>query len=269
MGTAVSRISHGWRSRRALALLLEILVPVALVAAWWAWASRGSHPYFPPVPTILRTLAHDWFPTDLRSELLPSLVRLGFGYTISVGVGIGVGVVLGSSRVARACASPFVEFLRSIPPPVLIPLAIVLFGLGNITSVTIIIFATVWPVLLNTMDGVAGVDPTLTDTARVYHLPRRTVLVKLVLPAASPRIFAGARSSLAIGIIVMVVSEMLIGTSGIGFYILKAQQTFELPQMWAGMLLLGILGYLLNLGFEVVESRVLRWHRNARRLDQL
>jgi ABC-type nitrate/sulfonate/bicarbonate transport system permease component len=121
-----------------------------------------------------------------------------------------------------------------------------------------------WPVLLNTIDGVTGIDPTLRDTARVYGVKGPGLLRRIVLPAASPQIFAGMRTSLSLALILMVISEMVASTNGIGFFVLQSQRSFAIPEMWSGILLLGLLGYLLNVVFVLVERRVLAWHRGAR-----
>jgi ABC-type nitrate/sulfonate/bicarbonate transport system permease component len=121
----------------------------------------------------------------------------------------------------------------------------------------------VWPVLLNAIDGVRGIDPTLRETARVYRIPPLQTLLSVVLPAASPRIFAGMRTALSLALILMVISEMEASTNGIGFFILQSQRSFAIPDMWSGMLLLGLIGFAFNAGFVEVERRVLRWHRGA------
>jgi ABC-type nitrate/sulfonate/bicarbonate transport system permease component len=154
-----------------------------------------------------------------------------------------------------------VEFLRAIPPPALLPIAIVVLGVGNSMKVALIAGGCVWPILLNTIDGVAGVDPVLRDTAGAYRVTRRDRLVHVVLPAASPQIFAGIRLAVSLALILMVISEMVAGTNGIGHFILESQRTFDIPQMWSGILLLGILGYALNGVTVLIERRVLRWHR--------
>ncbi len=131
-------------------------------------------------------------------------------------------------------------------------------------KVFIIAFVCLWPVLLNTIDGVAGVDPTLRETARVYGIRARDRLLKLTLPSAAPQIFAGMRTSVSLALILMVISEMVASTNGIGYFVLESQRQFDITDMWSGILLLGILGYVLNAIFTLVERRVLRWHRGAR-----
>jgi ABC-type nitrate/sulfonate/bicarbonate transport system permease component len=138
---------------------------------------------------------------------------------------------------------------------------IVLFGLGVKMKVVLIATGAVWPVLLNTIDGVRSVEPLLLDMARAFRLGRWRRLRRIVLPSAGPQIFAGARTALAIAVIVMVVSEGVGGSGGIGYFLLNAQRNFQLTSMWGTIIALGILGYLLNVLFRIVEAVALRWHR--------
>jgi ABC-type nitrate/sulfonate/bicarbonate transport system permease component len=252
------------RTRRLLELALEIAVPIALVALIWAYTDSSDTFYYPPLGDVLEKFRATWLFDRFGSDVWPSLRRIALGYAIASGVGVGVGVALGSSRTLRRATAPIVEFLRSIPPPALIPFAIVVIGVGDDMKVFIIAFVCLWPVLLNTIDGINGIDPTLTDTARVYGISGRDRLLRMMLPAAAPQIFAGLRLSLSLALILMVISEMVASTNGIGYFVLQSQRSFAIPEMWSGILLLGILGYLFNLVFMVVERRVLAWHRGAR-----
>jgi ABC-type nitrate/sulfonate/bicarbonate transport system permease component len=189
---------------------------------------------------------------------------MAIGYGVAVVIAVLLGTALGSSRWLRRACSPIVEFLRSIPPPALLPFAIVVIGVGDDMKVFIIAFVCLWPVLLNTIDGIQGIDPTLREIARVYGVSGRDRLLRMTLPAASPQIFAGMRLSLSLAVILMVISEMVASTNGIGFFVLQSQRSFAIPEMWSGILLLGILGYVLNLVFVIIERKVLAWHRGAR-----
>ncbi len=206
-----------------------------------------------------------WLFGRLGSDAVPSLERMAAGYGLALLLGVGGGLLIGSSRPVRQLTDPVIEFLRALPPPVLIPLAILVFGIGPSMKVFVIAAGCVWPILLNTVDGVRGLDPTLVETARVYGIRRWDRLRAIVLPAASPRIFAGLRLALSLALILMVISEMEASTNGIGFFILQAQRSFSIPEMWSGILLLGLLGYAANGAFVLVERRVLRWHRGAMR----
>jgi ABC-type nitrate/sulfonate/bicarbonate transport system permease component len=248
---------------RRLGAVLEVLVPLALLGLWAAWSAGSDTFYYPPLTEILKTFEETWLFERVGSDVVPSLLRLGAGYLIAVVVAVLAGIPLGLTRTARRAASPIVEFLRAIPPPALLPPAIVVIGVGNSMKVLIIAFVCLWPVLLNTIDGIRGIDPTLNDTTRVYGVRGLTRLRLVVLPAAGPQIFAGMRTSLSLAVILMVISEMVASTNGIGFFVLQSQRSFAIPEMWSGILLLGILGYGLNLLFTAVERRVLAWHRGA------
>jgi ABC-type nitrate/sulfonate/bicarbonate transport system permease component len=244
---------------KRLAPALEVLVPLALLALWGVWSANSDTFYYPPLTEILETFNETWLFERVGSDVVPSLLRLAAGYGLAVVAAVGIGIPLGLNATARRAASPIVEFLRAIPPPALLPLAIVVIGVGNSMKVLIIAFVCLWPILLNTIDGIRGIDPTLNDTARVYGLPRIATL-----PAAAPQIFAGMRTSLSLAVIMMVISEMVASTNGIGFFVLQSQRSFAIPEMWSGIVLLGIVGYALNLLFTGVERRVLAWHRGAR-----
>jgi ABC-type nitrate/sulfonate/bicarbonate transport system permease component len=152
----------------------------------------------------------------------------------------------------------------AIPPPALLPAAIVAIGVGDSMKVFLIAFVCLWPILLNAIDGAAGLDPTLDDTMRAYRIGRPDQLLHVVIPAAGPQIFAGVRLAVSLALIMMVISEMVASTNGIGHFILYSQRTFAIPEMWSGILLLGILGYTLNALVAGAERRMLRWHRATR-----
>ena len=249
---------------RARYAALELAVPVALLVLWGVWSSGSDTYYFPPLTDILSTFADTWVFERVGSDVVPSLVRLGLGYAIACIVAVAAGLALGLSPALRRATDPMVQFLRAIPPPALLPFGILVLGVGTSMKVFIIAFVCLWPVLLNTIDGVAGVDPTLRETARVYGIGPRDRLLRVTLPSAAPQIFAGMRTSLSLALILMVISEMVASTNGIGYFVLQSQRSFAIPEMWSGILLLGILGYVLNAVFLLVERRVLRWHRGSR-----
>ena len=250
--------------RRAVYVSLEILVPVLAVAAW-AWTSSNStSPYFPPLRDILQAFKDTWLFRNVPTDAAPSLARMGAGYGIAVVVGIAAGMVLGLVPLAGRALGPLLEFVRAVPPPMLIPVAILVFGIGNSMKVFVIVAGCVWPILLNTIDGVRGVEPTMLEMSRSYGVSRLRSWGQVLLPAALPQIFSGLRAALSIALILMVISEMVASTNGIGFFVLNAQRTFAIPEMWSGIILLGLLGYSLNGLLVLVERRILRWHRGFR-----
>ncbi len=254
----------------------RFVVLAVLVALWQAAALAAGSIFFPPPLEILGRMQELWFSGPASSafltdavfdDVVPSLARMLAGWGIVVVLGVALGLVAGRSRAIAETIDPVVEFLRAMPAPALIPVFIILFGTDSAMRVSLIAFGSMWPVLLNTMDGARGVDPTLLATARSFGIPRRAQLTKIVLPAAAPKIFAGLRVSLGLALILMVVSELVASTNGIGHHIIQAQRVFALPDMWAGVLLLGVLGYGLNAVLVAVERRTLAWHRGARRRD--
>jgi ABC-type nitrate/sulfonate/bicarbonate transport system permease component len=252
------------RSERWLGTGLEFAVPMALLAIWGVASAGSDSFYFPPLTEILSAFADTWLFERVGSDVVPSLVRMGLGFVIAAVIAISLGLALGLSRRARLAADPIVEFLRAIPPPALLPFAILVIGVGNSMKVFIIAFVCIWPILLNVIDGVTGVDPTLRETSRVFGIGRREYVSRVMIPAASPQIFAGLRVSLSLALIMMVISEMVASTNGIGYFVVESQRTFAIPEMWSGIILLGLLGYALNAVFTVIERRMLRWHRGAK-----
>ncbi|WP_404818566.1 ABC transporter permease [Streptomyces triticiradicis] len=249
---------------RLLRALFVVAFPALLFVVWWFASDDSTDVYWPPLRTILRTFPDVWTRARLRADLLPSLLRLLAGYTSAAVVGIGLGTVVGSYRKVRAVCEPVLEFLRAVPPPVLVPVIMLFAGIGDTMKIVVIASGCVWPVLLNTIEGVRAVDSVMSETARSYGITGPARIRSVVLPAASPQIFAGLRQALSIGIILMVISEMFAASNGLGFTIVQFQRGFAIPDMWTGILVLGLLGFLLSVLFQLVERRVLGWYHGLR-----
>ncbi|MER5408694.1 ABC transporter permease subunit [Streptomyces sp. NPDC002769] len=245
-------------------VLFVVALPALLVAGWWLASDGSTDVYWPPLRTILRTFPDVWTGDRLRADLVPSVLRLLGGYAAAAVVGVLLGVVIGSYRRVRAFCEPVLEFLRAVPPPVLVPVIMLFAGIGDTMKVVVIASGCVWPVLLNTVEGVRAVDSVMAETARSYGVTGAARLRHVVLRAASPQIFAGLRQALSIGIILMVISEMFAATNGLGFTIVQFQRGFAIPDMWTGILVLGLLGLLLSVVFQFVERRVLGWYHGLR-----
>jgi ABC-type nitrate/sulfonate/bicarbonate transport system permease component len=250
------------RMLRRLAATLAL--PSLLVASWW-WASAGSTSfYLPPLRQILTVFPQVWTVDRLETDVLPSLARLAAGYLLAAVAGIGIGVVIGRRRVVRGIAEPGLEFFRAIPPPVLVPILMLFAGIGDQMKIIVIATGALWPILLNTVEGVRAADPVLVDTARSYRIGGLRRLRHLTLAAAGPQIFAGLRQAVSIAIILMVISEMFAANEGLGFAIIQFQRTFAVPEMWSGTILLGLIGFGLAWAFRLVERRVLFWYFGMR-----
>jgi ABC-type nitrate/sulfonate/bicarbonate transport system permease component len=252
-------------SYRAAKVAAEIAVPVAILVGWQLWTAHAHSAKFPRLSTILVEFRDMWLFSEFGTHVVPSLERVALGFAIAVVAGIALGIPLGLSRWGRLWAMPHIEFWRAMPPPALLPISIVLLhSIGNVQKVSFIAFFCLFPVLLNTIDGVRGIDPTLIETARSYNVPRLERIRRLVLPAAAPQIAAGMRTSLSLAVIVMVLAEYFSSTSGVGYVLLISKNTFQLAPMWAAIVLIGVLGYLLNVLFLIAERRLLAWHRGWR-----
>jgi ABC-type nitrate/sulfonate/bicarbonate transport system permease component len=226
-----------------LASLFRIVDPVSL----------------PRVSVIFESWFRDIGNGRLPVQLFPSLARIFVGFGIAVLVAVPVGLLMGTSAFVFRLLEPLTEFVRPIPSSAYIPIAILFLGIGDEMKVFIVFLACFFPILLNTYGGVRGVDPVLVDTGRTFGLSRGQRLRQIILPAALPSILTGMRISIGIALIVSVVAEMISGNSGIGYFILDMQRIFRVPEMFAGIFTLGVLGYLLNLGFLQIEGYFLRW----------
>lgn len=237
----------------------ELWLPCLVVFLWWLVSIDSRSLHFPPLTLIVERFGADWVFARVSSDLVPSLRNLAAGFAIGAIAGVSLGVALGLSRIARHVL-PLLEVMRAIPIIALIPLIIMLLGTGDVEKIAIIAFGSVWPVLLNTTEGVGNIDPTLRDVTSSFTLDRRDILLRVILPAASPQIVAGLRLAVSIALVATVGSELFASTQGIGYVILAATQGWDMPQMWAALLMLGIVGYALNSAMTLFERRALRWH---------
>ncbi|HEX4811382.1 MAG TPA: ABC transporter permease [Nonomuraea sp.] len=247
---------------RALAgVVRRLALPALLVLVWWAVS--GSTFYLTSPAEVGRAFAATWFSERLVADVLPSVGRLLAGYAVAGVLGVGLGVPIGLSPRLRATLEPVLEFFRAVPPPVLVPLIMLLAGIDTPMKVLVIVSGCVWPILLNTVEGVRALDEVLADTCRMYGVRGGSRLRRFVLRGASPQIMTGLRQALSIGIILMVISEMFASSSGLGFTIVLFQRQFQIAEMWSGILLLGLLGLGLSGLFRRVERRVLSWYHGS------
>ena len=250
--------------RRGAVLVGSLWLFAGLVALWWVLSDHSRSPYFPPLRVILHRFDQLWLFSGESTGLDPSLVHLAIGYAIAAVAGVAVATVLYAVPLLREATSPVVYFLYVLPAPVLIPAALALFGIGATMSTAIIAFGCFWPILLNAVDGLRATDTLKLDTARTLGLSYPRTLWSVVLPGASPQMVAGLRAGLQVGIVLMVVSEEVGATNGIGNFIIQAQNNFAFTDMWTGILVLAIVGTALNVLFVGAERLALRWYYGAR-----
>ncbi len=254
-------------------LLLAAVPLLGLLAVWQLSTSYYASIYF-PTPTAIATRSLElWTSADQRqmflgdvvfTDILPSVGRLLLGWMIGGIVGIGAGFLIGGYKTVSDFIDPVLQFLRAIPGPALVPVFIVLFGTGTSMRVALIAFGSLWPVLLNTIEAARTVDEVKIATAKVLRLPPLARFLRIVVPASLPKLFAGLRVSLSLAVILMVVSELVASTNGIGHSIQTAQMMFLLTDVWSGILLLALIGSGLNAVFVAIEARALKWHAGSK-----
>lgn len=243
--------------------------PLLLVLAWGLWATLAPAKFFPSPAELVEAFIDTWVGPAFVTDVLPSLGRLAIGIVAAIVIGVVAGTVIGLTRWLRELLEPMLEFFRAVPPPVLLPIVVVLMGPTDLMKIAVIVVGSVWPVLLNTVEGVRATDQIMKETARSFALTTAQRLRYLVLPAASPRIMAGVRQSLSIALILMVISELGYSSSGLGFQIVYFQRNYLIAEMWSGILLLGLIGVLLAAIFSLVERRVLRWYHGIKEVERV
>ncbi|MDE0494783.1 MAG: ABC transporter permease [Acidimicrobiaceae bacterium] len=273
--TATGRTPRRWRWQAASLgsrFVMSSWLIVAFGVGWEIWARWADSLFIPTMGTILSTFTDIWLSNDATQLFLSdqfwtdasaSLTRAGLGWFFAAAAGIVGGVILGVWRQAAWFFDPIVRFGVSTPSTIFLPVAILIFGITSAMNIFLIAFGAVWVILINTLDGVRSLDRTTVLTARSLRLGRVRYLFKIVVPGASPQIFTGLRVSIGIALILMIVAELFAASEGLGFFISFSQRRFNYPNMWAGILLVGLIGIAANTLFAIVEARVLRWHRGA------
>lgn len=236
-----------------------IVVFVALLVEAGVRAFDYERSIAPPSST-LRALYHRLADGTLSGEIGLTLHAYLEGLALAILIGVTAGVLIGNSRTLLDASSVLIEFLRPIPAVALIPLAIVFFGTFGIAAHRfVVVFAAVWPILINTIYGVRGTDRMLHDVARTSGVGRAGRLFRVTLPAALPSIATGVRVSATLALLVCVTAEYLTAAGGIGAYMQDQHAALNTPELYAAVVLVSFLGYLVNAGLRAVERRTIFW----------
>lgn len=240
---------------------LAPLVLVALLALWQAGSATGFiSPIAMPAPKDVISAFRDlWTTGALWTNLSVSLYRLLVGWLLGSFLGIAVGLMIGLFSQARASALPIVSALFPVPKIALLPLFIIWFGIGEGSKVATILFGTFFPTVISTYTGVDAVDRGLIRMGQSFGLKWSSIVRKIILPGALPAILSGFRISFSIAIVLLVAAEMIGAQHGIGAYILMAGSLFNLGQLFAGVILLSVIGLLGNWLIGLAERRLLEW----------
>jgi ABC-type nitrate/sulfonate/bicarbonate transport system permease component len=240
------------------------LVPIVIILIWQV-ASSFVNPLFlsPPIETFLKigellTLEKSF----IFKDLFATFSRLLIGYIISIVIGVTVGLFLGYSKRIYNAFEFIIDFFRSIPVTALFPIFLLLFGIGNTAKIAIVAWACSFIILINTMYGVHSISRTKIKVGQVFNITKKDLFTKIIFPESLPSIFAGMRTALSLGLIVAVFTEMFIGTRvGLGHRIINAQLLFLTSEIYALIIIIGLLGYILNKVFLSIENRVVHWNK--------
>lgn len=236
----------------------------ALVLLLWeisARAAPGLQLYLPPISAVISALARLLVTGSVVQHLLITLERFLAGYLIAAAIGVSLGIALGYFRFLHNLLGIVIEFLRPMPSVAIIPVAILMLGIGDSMIVAVTVYASVWSILINTVEGVRYIESTLIDTGRTFRLSRWRILWQIILPGASPYIITGLRIALSIALILVTTAEMIAGSKGLGFFILDQERSMNSSNMYAGIVTIAALGYALNRGFLAAEARAMKWRR--------
>ena len=211
--------------------------------------------YLPPFSTVLAITVKSIWSDNLLFHIAITLYRAISGLIIALCLAIPFGILMGYYRKVHDAGKIMIELLRPLPPIALIPVGILFLGLYDQMKISVIAFGCFWPILVNTIAGVQQISVDMLDVAKVFRLSRKKILYEVVFRSALPYILAGIRVALSIALIVSVAADMLVGSDGIGFFIVDAERSFKFGDMYAGLLALAVVGYFLNYWLEYIYKK--------------
>jgi ABC-type nitrate/sulfonate/bicarbonate transport system permease component len=236
--------------------------PLILLVIWEIAArTRLVDPFFLPAPTAVLAAGYRVIASgELIRHTGISLFRALSGYLLAIITGIGLGILVGWSKTMENIFDPIIELIRPISTLALVPLMILWFGVGNASKIIIVIKACLFPILLNTIAGVKGVNKRLIQAAKSLGATDRQLLTKVVIPASLPMTLTGIRISAAMCMLAIVGVEMIAAQSGLGFFVVDMQRVFATDRMFVGIITLTLLGFFLDRIVRLIQQRILKWH---------
>lgn len=237
------------------------LIIVTFFALWEILPDVGvvNSNMLTPASKVFKTLAGLLFSGQLMIHLTISLQRILFGLGLAIALGCPLGLFMGWFRNFEKTVDAPLQAGRQVSALALFPVFILFFGIGEVSKVIIIFWASVWPILLNSIGGVKHIEPLLIQSARSMNASGLTLFKKVVLPAAAPSIFTGIRLGAAYAFMVLVAAEMVGSNAGLGFLVLNSQEIFKIPEMYAAILALALFGLAFNNLLLFFERRATRW----------
>ena len=244
--------------RRAFARSIAILT---LLAVWEILPRLHlvEPAFLPPLSEVLATGWQLVLSGELLSHVNASLSRSLLGFALAIATGIPLGLLMGWYKGFERTISPLLEALRNTASLALLPVFILLLGIGEASKISLIVYACSWPILLNTLSGVRNVDPLLVKFGRTMGLSPYQLFRKVILPAAVPTIFVGIRLAGATSLVVLVAAEMIGAKAGLGYLIIYSQYNFQIPHMYLGIITITGIGLLFNSLLQHIEARFTSW----------
>jgi ABC-type nitrate/sulfonate/bicarbonate transport system permease component len=234
------------------------LLPLILGLAAWQALGPTQSPFFPPPSTWWNSVQAMFHNGKLMPALMSTLVTFALAIVVASLLGVALGILIGRLRPARRALAPLLEFCRGLPPPVIVPVAVLLLGYAQSLKLLVVVWVAIWPILLNTASAASLLDELMLDTARTLRLDRAATVRKIILPAIVPDFLLGLRVAVPLGIVITLLVEMLTSLPGIGSLIVVAQRQFRSADVYGLLAVVGLMGFLINNLFTIVEQSLLR-----------
>lgn len=255
--TKGKRTVKGSAKKQRRMVVLNVLSVIAGIGIWWVLSLTG---FRLPTPGAVVVRGGELIANGtLLSDLTASLTRVLIGFLVGTVVAIPVGFLMGWYAVARALIEPWVQFFRTIPPLAIIPLAIVLLGIGEEPKILVIFLAAFFACVISTFQGVVNIDRTLINAARVLGSKDGSIFIRVVVPASTPFILVGMRVGLGASWATLVAAELIAAQQGLGYRMQQAQLYYDLPTIFVGLIVIGILGLLMDRILLYIEKKLTGW----------
>ena len=254
------RFSFHWAQK-----LLKQTAVIILLLVFWEVAPRVGLvdlTFFPPFSKVVEGWWGLVISGDLYAHFQASILRSLIGFGLAILVGIPLGLIIGWYPLANELLNPVLELFRNTAALAILPVFILLLGIGETSKISIVLFACVFPILLNTINAVRNVDPLFIKSAKSMGLSSAKLFYKVILPASIPTIFTGIRMAGSASILVLIAAEMVGAKEGLGYLISYTQMNFQIPQMYAGIITISVLGLILNYILVSIERKFSRWKTN-------
>lgn len=241
--------------------LTSLISPIVAFLIWELCSRTGVFDirFFPPPSEVFYHLLFVSPDEGIFRDIGASLYRIFFGYSVGVTAGIGLGIAIGLSKTVRTAVYPIIAMLYPIPKIAILPLIMLIFGIGDLSKIVVVFIGSFFLVLINTVHGVATIDKIYHQVGKVYQVSRRNFVLRIILPGALPAIFAGLKLAIGYSLVIVVAAEFSGADAGIGYLIWQSWETFSIMSMYAGIFVIAALGFTFTYGLEYLEKRLLPW----------